>query len=220
MFKLKFLGGILPIFKSLWLTAIDDETGSPVAVKEPEAQKKEPEVPISDDSNGDKKEDLISYSKYRELLDEKKKTQKRLEEVVQKQEEAERLKLEEQGKFKELYDSLKTEHDNLAKFKNEIETDLQAELDKELDNADDLHKQLIRDSGMSLQKKISYLRQLKGEKKPVNNSPNNERAGGEAMLSNIDIKDYQGKEGRVKLMQLRKTDPKLWEKIIEIKNKF
>lgn len=188
----------------------------PVVTSESESQNEN----VSQPSNGDKKEDLISYSKYREILDEKKKTQKKLEEFLLEQEKTKQAQLEKQGEFEKLYNGLKADNESLSKFKIEIESDLQAELDKELENASDLHKQLINDSAMSLQKKISYLRQLKGDKKSVNDSLNSERAGGDAVLSNIDLSQYIGKSGRVKLMQLRKTDPKLWDKVIELKNKI
>jgi chromosome segregation ATPase len=184
-------------------------------VAEPEVQE---EIKDQVEEIKEEKSDSVSYDTHRKLLDEKKKLQTKYEKMVSEKESAEKKKLEEQGKFKELYDQVIKENDELKGFRKAVEENLKAEIESELEGVDDTIKDVINEIP-DLSKKLSHLKKLKGTKKVAKDSPVSERAGGDLQVGNINLADYRGPEGRAKLLKLQTSDPSLFQKILELKNK-
>jgi chromosome segregation ATPase len=131
-------------------------------------------------------------------------------------------KLKEQGKLKELLDKKEKELSELKNVKNENETYLKA-FEKQLnDIKKTLNKdqvELIEDSGWPLAKQLEWAQRFSKQSKTRSAAPDSARPGGEGEIKNIDIAEYSGPQGRVKLAKLRQTNPEKAKLIMELKNK-
>jgi len=82
---------------------------------------------VAEEPNQSSEQERVDYAKYRELLDEKKKEQKKAREYEAKLKEVEEGKLVEQQRYKELFEARDTE---LNTLKSELEAKSRSELER------------------------------------------------------------------------------------------
>lgn len=154
-----------------------------------------------------RKENAKWRSKSKELDDWKNKADE-YDKILQKQK-------EDQGKWQELYEVEKGKVSEYENLKNEIsgyENYFKAEIEKENESLDDVHKEIIEKMNVSLSEKLAYIQKLKGQN-PAVKTGHNERPGA-APAININLDDYIGVEGRKKLFEIKKKDSKLFQMIL------
>jgi len=131
-------------------------------------------------------------------------------------------KLIEQGKLKELLDKKEMELADLKGVKAENDNYLKA-FEKQYDTIKKgLTKEqieLLDESEWPLSKKLEWAERFSKQGKTQSAAPDNARPGGTGEIKNIDIAEYSGPDGRVKLAKLRVTNPDKAKLIMELKNK-
>jgi len=138
-----------------------------------------------------------------------------------------RIKAEEEskmaadGKLQELLDSRTKELEELKPYKDKADANdkyFSEQLDVTLGKLKGSQADLIRESQMIPSDKLKWALKLVDETKSSKDSPDSARPGGDAPEKEIDLKDYEGPEGRAKLLALKLTNPELMERILRAKN--
>jgi chromosome segregation ATPase len=131
-------------------------------------------------------------------------------------------KMLEQGKLKELLEKKEMELAELKGVKAENENYLKA-FEKQYDTIKKgLTKEqveLLDESEWPLAKKLEWAERFSKQKKTQSAAPDSARPGGSGEIKNIDIAEYSGPNGRIKLAKLRQTNPEKAKLIMELKNK-
>ena len=152
-------------------------------------------------------------AKYRTKAKENSEWKEKAEEYDKKIEEEKMQK----GEFEKLYAEAKeklTTLDEVQAEKEKYDEYFHKQIDKEMDTLDDVHKDIINNLHVNLSQKLDYINKLKGQKKTV--VVPNDRPGVGTSL-NIDLQEYIGPKGRAKLIQIKKNDPKLYDRILQAK---
>ena len=142
-----------------------------------------------------------------------------LEEIRVEQQKAKEAKLKEDGKLQELLTEKEQELESLLPLKEKVanyEKHLSEQLEAATAKLDDVQAEMIKESGWSIDKKLEYAIKLAGQVKPVN-SPDSKRPGGDMPANDINLDEYSGPQGRVKLVALKQTNPKLYEQVMGMK---
>lgn len=130
-------------------------------------------------------------------------------------------KLKEEGKLKELLDLKEQELSELSKIKEENDnyrSHFEAKLEGMLNKLPQDQVELINESGMTLSKKLQLAEKLTENSLSQSDSPDSTRPGGEVPETKINLEDYSGPEGRKALIHLQVTNPKLYSKIIALRD--
>jgi hypothetical protein len=148
-----------------------------------------------------------------------KELQKQLDEMKAVQDKANEQKLIDEGKIKELLeertkelDSLKPLVEKVQTYEQQFETQLEAVVSKLSSEQQDL----IKESGLPLTKKLNLANSLIKQVDVKPNGPDSKRPGGEINVDDVNLDDYKGKEGRIKLSQIRQNNPKKFEAIMNM----
>jgi chromosome segregation ATPase len=131
-------------------------------------------------------------------------------------------KLKEEGKLQELLDTKEKELAELSPLKDKVvnyEKYFQEQLEVAMESLTDTQKEFIEDSNMEVEKKLKWALKLKDEGVTPAAPPDSVRPGGKAPTEKIDINEYKGPEGRTKLVELKRTNPIMYEAVIKEKNK-
>jgi hypothetical protein len=169
----------------------------------------------------DAPESKIDYGKYREVLDEKKKMQKKLEEFEKKVDDERQKKLAEDGKLKELLDEKEKQlldHKETKERLNRYDERTQKEIDGIKTLFSESIQKLLDGFSGSLDEKLDYAKALKEEFGKKSNSKASERVGSEAIPNTIDLKEFIGPAGREKLMKVKSQNPELYKEILKQKS--
>lgn len=129
---------------------------------------------------------------------------------------------ETQGKFKELYEKTHEELEALKPLSEKVkayEAHFQAQLDLELKAMPETQRNLIMESGLSIEKKLEYAKKLKGQTNasvdsPASTKPSNMQLSPDAVLEAYRKADAKGKAEI--LFDVEKRNPSLYESIIRI----
>lgn len=145
----------------------------------------------------------------------------KLNELTKKIEMSEEQKMKEEGKLQELLQKKESELEQFGKIKEEHEMltkHFQAHLESTLGKLSPQQAELINESGMSLAKKLEWATRLSNENLSQSDSPDKARPGGKADEPHVDLDEYRGKRGREKLIALSLTNPKLYQRILDLKS--
>jgi len=151
-----------------------------------------------------------------------KEVEKERDELQKKIKDNEDAQLKADGKLQELLDSKEKELEELRPIKEENEKNNEfftTQLETALKKLPTTQVNLINESEMTTSKKLEWALKLGNESLSNVDSPDSKRPGGNAPMPDINLDDYRGPEGRIKLMKLRDVNPKLYEQILELKNK-
>lgn len=149
---------------------------------------------------------------------EKKQLAEQLSKLEQESQARKEKELEEQGKFKELLAEKEKELEALKKIKadnEEYENTFKEQLETAMKKLSAEQIELIEDSEWPVSKKLKWAIKLSDENRSRKDTPGVQRPGGEIAPNNIDLKEYSGPKGRIKLAALRNTNPKLWQQIMD-----
>ena len=141
----------------------------------------------------------------------------RLKSEISKQTEQKML---EDGKLKELLDTKQKELDELNPIREKFElyenyfTD---QLEAILTTLTPGQRQLIDESGWDVAKKLSTAEMFRKEIVNIADGIGSKRPGPDVDVKDIKLEDYQGVEGRAKLIRLKNDNPKLYEQILSLR---
>ena len=145
---------------------------------------------------------------------------KELEAVRTQIQENKEQKMREDGKLQELLTEKEKELEDLLKVKEENET-LKQHFEKQLEAATQKlskeQQELINESGWDIAKKLEWALRFTEKGQSQTESPDAKRPGGEQPDKNIDLNEYQGPQGRKKLVMLKRTNPKRYDLIMSLK---
>lgn len=126
---------------------------------------------------------------------------------------------EAQGKYKELYETATKELEALKPVSERVkafEEHFQTQLETELKAMNEIQKNLIIESGLSIEKKLEYAQKLKGAKpvdSPASGKPSNAQLSPDAVLEAYQKADAKGKAEI--LFDIEKRNPTLYQQIMQ-----
>ena len=195
---------------------------------ETKEEKKEEEI-ITDEENDvtfdqldekSKKEIIKLRRESAEKRVKNKDLQAQLDALNLKNKQEEEKKMAEDGRLKELLTNKEAEIESLkieAAEKKLYEQTFTEQLDTILKKLPTSQRELIHESKMSLAEKVKWATRFESEGVQTP-GPDSRRPGGEAVEKEIKLTDYVGLEGQKRLIALRDTNPKLYQRILELKN--
>lgn len=149
-----------------------------------------------------------------------KELEKEINDIQSKIKKQEENKLKEDGKLKELLEAKEKELEEMQPLKDELEQYkllLSEQLEAELKKLPAKQRDLITESTLSQVEKIKWAKTLSESVRTQGDSPDSARPGGDVPLPDIKLSDYEGPEGRKKLIEIRNTKPKLYDEILKLK---
>jgi len=180
-------------------------------------ESKHPALEHLDDTTRNEILSLRNEAKERRLKT--KELQKQLDELNAASEKAKQDKLIEEGKIQELLDertkeveSLKPLAEKISEYEKQFETQLEAEVSK----LNPEQQELINESGLPLIKKLNLAKSLSKQIEKPKDGPDSKRPGGDFNADDINLEDYKGKEGRIKLVKIKQDNPKKFEAIMTL----
>jgi len=187
-------------------------------VKENESQE---ELEYKEGSTPEQKEIYKLHQENKKRRLKEKELTSEVDKLRLEQKEREEAKLKEDGKLKELLESKEKELSELQKVREENEQHKEfftKQLEAALKKLPQTNQDLINESEMPIAKKLEWALKLGNEKLSKIDSPDSRRPGGDAPDPEVDLKEYEGPEGRKKLLALRDVNKDLYEKILDLKN--
>jgi chromosome segregation ATPase len=148
-----------------------------------------------------------------------KELEKELNEYKEEQQKIKEEKLKEDGKLQELLDAKQKEIDELKGLKEtneEYENTFKEQLEAIRKKLTKQQIDLIDDSGWTISKQLKWALQMSENNKSLNDGPGSERPGGDIVPKNIDLNEYRGPKGRIKLASLKSADLKKYNIIMEM----
>ncbi len=205
-------------------TPVTVENPNPIPVKEVEVPVKQAEVehPGLAHLTAEDQEMVVALRK--ESADKRiaaRDAMAELAKIKEDQKLAAEAKLVEDGKLKELLDAKEIELSELKGTKEKVDTYEKYfvdQLEAQMGKLTPIQKELIEKSKMEVSEKLEWAIKLQEDGDAKKESPDSARPGGKAPTEKVNVADYQGPEGRSKLVLLKKTDPILYEAIIKAKN--
>jgi hypothetical protein len=150
-----------------------------------------------------------------------KEIQTELESLKAEREAEKQRKMEEDGKLKELLDIKSKELEELQGVKKEKElydSIFKEQLETAIGKLSTTQAELIAESGLSIGDKLKWANRLAQESTTKKDSPDSTRPGGDGeIIKDINLDDYAGKEGRLRLAQLQTTNPKMFDLVVKMK---
>ena len=147
------------------------------------------------------------------------------EEALKKSAELDRLREEtarQNGEFEKLYEAEKEKASRLDDLESKIaayELTFAEQFDQVSKDLSPVQLEFIKDSNMSIEKKIQWANKLKSENKGLVDSPSSERAGGSSKSSTMVIENYKNgtmdDRSRI-LFETKKSNPTLYTQLLNL----
>jgi hypothetical protein len=129
-------------------------------------------------------------------------------------------KLIEEGKIQELLEERTKELEELKPLRDKLntyETQFEAQLEAIVSKLSKDQQELISESGWDIAKKLTWANKLAEQAKVVSNGPDSKRPGGDINADDVNLDDYTGPQGRIKLAKLKLENPKKWETVMSLR---
>jgi hypothetical protein len=148
-----------------------------------------------------------------------KKLKEELDKLTAAQQAEKEEKLKEDGKLQELLEEKQKEIIELKSLKEtneEYENTFKEQLDAALKKLSPEQIELIEDSNWTISKKLKWALKMSEKNMTLTASPGSERPGGDTIPKDINLDEYRGPKGRIKLAKLRPIDPKKYGMILDM----
>jgi len=188
--------------------------------KQPEIEPENNHPGLSHLNEEDRKEILALRKEAADRRVKAKEIEQELNKMKREQQKREEERLIEEGKIKELLDVKEKEIETLVPLREKVsnyEQYFQDQLEIAMGKLTETQKEFINDSDMTIEKKLKWAIKFSSEGLAPAAPPDSVRPGGKAPTEKINISEYLGPVGRIKLVELKKTNPNLFDAIVKEK---